>query len=128
MILAGIVSAIFFGLTENIIYSITQYLSSSFIQTANLLADRSLLPIIVHIGAVCSGCCLLLYGQKHNSRSLLIGSLGAMISIGSHLLYNMSHSLALGGIIKVILIIGYCCCIHYCLFKSDTLYTNTQTT
>ena len=73
MILGGIVSAIVFGQIENIIYVVTSYLQSQDIITSlNVLSQRSFLPIIVHIGALCLGFITLLQLKPYlNNNSLL---------------------------------------------------------
>lgn len=127
MILWWIVSALIFGQIENVIYIVSAFLqwqnSESLI---SLLGQRSLLPIIVHIGSLCLWFCGILWIRKKNPYFRLLWWIAGLLSIGSHFLYNIAQMSPSLSVLKVALIIIYCISIHYCLFKSDTLYTQSQ--
>lgn len=125
MILGGIVSAIIFWQIENIIYIITSYVQSDNIQNAiSILGQRSLLPIIVHIGSLCFWLVTIIFLKKYIYKLSLLWWLWAIASIWSHFLYNISQSEPSLKFISLILMSLYIITIHYALFKSDTLYIN----
>ncbi len=128
MILGGIVSAIMFGLGENIIYIVTSYLQSHNLQnTLTLLWQRALLPIMVHIGSLCLWFITLLQLKKYSNNTSLLRWIGAIVSIWSHFLYNISKTTPSLKILSLILMGIYLITIHYSLFKSDTLYSQSKT-
>ena len=128
MILGGIVSAIVFGQIENIIYVVTSYLQSQDIITSlNVLSQRSFLPIIVHIGSLCLGFITLLQLKPYLNNNSLLRWIGAIVSIWSHFLYNISQSHTSLKFVSLIFMGFYIVAIHYSLFRSDTLYTQTTT-
>lgn len=122
MILWAIISWIAFWVTENIIYMIVSFLQTNNISNAfHVFSERSFLPILVHIWSLSLWFISIIQLKRYIWQSWLVWILWFVITILSHLLYNIWQAYDIK-LLSSILIIGYIITLHYALFKSDTLY------
>lgn len=111
----GMMSGLSFGIIENIVYLISWWS-----QWLIILWQRSLLPIIIHIAALCSTI-LIAYKAQNYIHPIISRSIAWASGILLHLLYNITQTnwnTLLSGLLIIISLIT----IHYSLMKSDLLY------
>lgn len=126
-ILLGIMSAIVFGRTENIIYMIQSWIhqwSSS--QLLMIAAQRGIIPIIVHIGSLALS--IISYHLLQKRIPIIMArAIGLTIGTASHYLFNMLQ-IRQRWLWSAIVILCYLVVISYSLFRSDLLYLPKETT
>lgn len=126
IILLAIVSGIVFGRTENLIYIITSLVENDTnSKILALIQQRWILPLIVHIGSLCISL-MVWFTLKWKISTIPARSLALWIWIGSHYLFNISQVYQ-APLATTIIIVLYLIIISYSLFRSDILYSTTET-
>lgn len=125
IILLCIISGIVFGASETMIYALSQLLHRKTTSSAiTIIAQRSLIPIILHSGTVVISCLSAYYLSK-KTYTIFAWIVWLIIGISIHLIFNLSN--IYGYIPIIIFIILWCIwAISYGFFRSDTLYISKE--